>query len=457
MKKLLAALACACALACKVPVQPPHPPPLPPPQPSGLVAFDTVVCAQPAHGDHCDAPISGATVTVDDAPPRIQTSNADGYNLWTVPCSLVDTFISADAPGYLHFQSATVNPSTPDCQPGPFTKQHNIVTLTPSWPQPVARAPLTLEGNDGTLICHHDLPSGLQIPVGPDKRFWRGDAWGVTVPGLPFVSQGSSKHPERALTWFFDRWSADWQQRILNAYRQRGYTHFALSWPDSRDGNGQNVAQFVATALRVKQAIPYVAVFLTSKDYDARDATPDARMASVAPVVDALVAANAVDLIVAGWELDTFNRGDYLEGFLRALAQRYPGVDIGAHFTTYKTSWQADGQPRAAFWTSLASALQGGARPWLLYQGNQNDSCGAMQAHFNDAMVPASGLQAVNAVLVPWELVAMNEFDGDHPNEDDANARGWELLATPGPLLASGFGNGARYPSGAPTLAAYPR
>lgn len=331
-------------------------------------------------------------------------------------------------------------------------------TLQPSWPQPVARAPLTFEGNDGSLVCHTDLPAGLIIPQTPNLTFWRGDAWGVTVPGLPFVNGGSSVHPERVLTWFFDRWSPDWQKAILNAYRQRGYTHFALSWPDSRSGNGQSVQQFVATAQTVKAAIPYVAVFLTSKAYDPANADAPTRMAAVTPVLDALMQAHAVDIAVVGWELDLFNDGQDLENFIDALSQRYPTLPLFVHFTTYKTSWQPDGQPRAQFWQHMAAfraSVGATGQIGLLYQGNPTDSCGLQQAHFNDAQVEASGLADNGAVLVPWELVADQQFDGPD-NETFGYTRGRELLATPGPLLASGGGNGLFNADGTPTLSSYP-
>ncbi len=87
-----------------------------------FVAFDTVVCgAEPVNG-HCAQPIAGATVTVDDKPPRIQVSNADGFNLWTVPTSLRDTFVRVDADGYEVKLWGTIHP-------GDLTKGHNFLVL----------------------------------------------------------------------------------------------------------------------------------------------------------------------------------------------------------------------------------------------------------------------------------------------------------------------------------------
>lgn len=328
-----------------------------------------------------------------------------------------------------------------------------VAGLVTAWPQPTTQAPLTLEGTDPAGYPCHTAPI-TALPSTPDVAVWRSDAWGVTVPGLPFVYQGSSKHPERALTWFFDRWSPTWQRAILNAYRMRGYTHFVLSWPDSRDhggidNRGQSPAQFVQTALTIKQAIPYVAVFLTSKDDDPLNADAPTRMAGVQAAVDALVAAHAVDVLVVGWELNLFNDPVLLQHFIDALHARYPSLPLYVHFSTYYTAWQPNGQGRAQFWTRNRGELTG-----LLYQGNPWDSCGLMQAHFNDALDQASGLNGF--VVVPWELVAAAEFDGDHPTEAEAAARGWAVLNTPGLISPSGFGNGAWWPSGAPLLGREP-
>lgn len=315
--------------------------------------------------------------------------------------------------------------------------------------QPVARAPLTLEPNDpdGT-ICHHDQI--VTFPAGPDINFWRGDAWGVTpAGGLSVVPGGSSLHPERALSWFLDRYPEEQQDDILDQNRLDGYTHFALSWPDSR-AFGTSVDGYVALALKVKASIPFVAHFLTSKDYDPANADAPTRMAAVTPVLDALQAAHALDIMVVGWELDFFNDPVLLQNFIDALAARYPGVPLYVHFSTYHTAWQPNGQARAQFWAANRGKLAG-----LLYQGNPSDPCGLMQAHFADALDAAAGTAGFN--VVPWEQVGAYQFDGTNGyDETTGNVRMWELMATPGGMIPAGFGNGGRLVNGQETLSAYP-
>ncbi len=309
-----------------------------------LFTFSTAVCEDAA----CAVAIPDATVSIlfaGTSTPYVQTTDAEGEPLyWSVPASsATSAAVTVSAPGYDALPPQTVNVFT--------MARPAVFTLTASWPQPQARAPLALEPSDPSgLPCHADPI--VQIPSGPDRKFWRGDAWGVTVPGLPFVYAGSSIHPERALTWFFDRWTADWQTQILDAYRQRGYTHFTLSWPDSRvsggvDNAGQTPAQFAATAVKVHTAIPFVHVMLTSKDFDPANASADDRMAAVSPAIDALIAAGLTgdDLILGvGWELNAFNDPQFLKDFIVALHAKYPQFDLYVHFTSYITAGRSTGR-----------------------------------------------------------------------------------------------------------------
>ena len=403
-----------------------------------------------------DERLVGALVTLNDiTPPGPHTGATDATG--------VVTFLQVSA----SIQSTQVTVSNVGCQPyvqtvtltagidqqvdlgGSLTTPNAVMApALDCLAQPVARAPLVLEGNDpdGT-ICH--AAQLVTFPSTPQINFWRGDAWGVTVPGLPMVPGGSSIHPERALSWFLDRDPTDFQGDILDQNRLDGYTHFTLSWPDSR-AYGTSVADYVALALKVKASIPFVNHMLTSKVYDPPNADAPTRMAAVTPVLDALQAAGALDIMTVGWELDSFNDPVLLQDFIDVLSARYPGVPLYVHFTTYHTAWQPNGQSRAQFWQTNQGKLTG-----LLYQANQNDPCGLMEAHFNDALDAASGLTGF--VVVPWELVGANEFDGTNGvDENFANARSWELMATPGSIVPSGFGNGSRLPSGQETLSAYP-
>jgi hypothetical protein len=274
----------------------------------------------------------------------------------------------------------------------------------------------------------------------------------VTIPGLPFVPGGSSVHPERALTWFLDRWSPQWQQTILETHRRRGYTHFVLSWPDSRDGNGQSVAQFVATATKVKEMGFYVVVFLGSKVYDPRDASAAEWAPRIDPVLAALIAARAIDVAVVGWELDLWNvPGDRLQGIIDHVASiTVPaGIRTYVHFSPHRISWQRDGETTLDWWNRQRGKLTG-----VLYQGDTSWTVGMFQARLNDVQVRFAQLGDSGFGhpfdVVAFETVASLQFDGP-TDEDRGDLTGYELLCTPGPVPIMGFGNGARLPDGRAT------
>lgn len=320
-------------------------------------------------------------------------------------------------------------------------------------PEPVAavRGPLPAFDTDAydpdvkppaaPILCR--ISTTLSAPIDPTPRldYWRGDAWSVTLPGAPIIPRGSSRHPERMLSYLLHAYPADWQDRYLDAYvNGRQYSHLALSWPDAR-GMGVSVVDYVALSVRVKARVPYLAHFLTSKDWDPANATAATRMAGVGDVLTRLLAAGAIDIPIVGWELDAFNDPQMLSDFIDQVFL-LTGLRLAVHFTALKTAWQINGTTRASFYLNHRGQIG-----WLLYQANQNHPAAVMQAHFNDAMVPASGLTAMGVNLVAFELLASLQFDGD-VDEDAGNLRSYELLCTPGPMAISGFGGGCRYPDG---------
>src|SRR5262245_53254014 len=84
---------------------------------------------------------------------------------------------------------------------------------------PAAHAPLppfdpdTFETADpSTPPTWHYVPTTLwQTPLPPDDpRWWRGDAWGVTVDNLPYVEGGASGPAQsRVLTYFLGRYGRE--------------------------------------------------------------------------------------------------------------------------------------------------------------------------------------------------------------------------------------------------------
>lgn len=308
-------------------------------------------------------------------------------------------------------------------------------------------------------VCYTNRALGQPngIPGAPNLRWWRGDFSGISVPGLPAVNQGSSD-ASLVFTPFFDRYGPTDQATILSAYAQRGYTHFQLSWPDSRVNGGgvgggpvgQSISQFVATAQQVQAAGFYPCVFLFSKDYDPADPPPG----SIDAVVGALLTAGVMPICCVGWELNLFNTpGPPFYALIAHVASLVvpAGTNLYVHFSSAIPSWQAPGDLGAVFWNTVKGQLTG-----LLYQADPSWTCGFWQSKLADIQIRfglgAAGWPTDSGFghpfdLVAWEYSASNRFSGAL-TEAGAQAMGNQAICSPAPnggpapLAVSGYGNG---------------
>lgn len=303
-----------------------------------------------------------------------------------------------------------------------------------------------------------------ELPWTPpvSRDFLRANAWGITIPGAPFVPGGSSRHPERILSWFLDRFPPDVQKRWLDQNAMNGYTHVIQSAPDSLGpldngpasppGAGQSLAQFVATCQRIKQTVPYVTVFLGSKYFQPRDMNVAQWSAFLDPIMNALIAANAVDEFVPGWEWDLWNvPGPTTVQVFKHIGQKAhaAGKSCWIHFSSEKTSWFADGDSRGrfGFYDDLGTDVDG-----LMYQTIPTWSIADTQARIVDTL-HQFGDQGNRHKFRFYEDQAALMFDGDTPTESDADLRGYLACCTMDNVRHTdakvwGYGNGARRPDG---------
>ena len=247
---------------------------------------------------------------------------------------------------------------------------------------------------------------------------------------------------------FFDRYDAAGQDAIIDGTLARGYVDVKLSWPDSRDGNGQSISEYVATAVRLQQAGLRVTHMLLSKDFDGRNPDP----AKLDAVLDALLAAGAADKVCCFWEGNLFiDPQPVIQRIIdHVTARTVPaGVLTYVHFSPGVIAWQKDGETTADFWKQQVGKLTG-----LLHQVDPSQTAAQMQSRLNDALVRFGGqfgFPTDSGFGHPFDLVsdevgASRMFDG--ASEDDGDKWGYEALCTPGPVPVMGFGNGARYPDG---------
>lgn len=301
-------------------------------------------------------------------------------------------------------------------------------------------------GTGSGLVCYTALAAGqpLGAPAAPNLRWWRGDFCGISVPGLPAVSGGAAD-ASLVFSPFLDRYSAGDQAAIITAYKAKGYTHFALSWPDSRvsggvGSSGQSIPQFVATCQSVQANGLYPCVFLTSKDFDPVDPNP----ASLDGIMAALIAGGCAPLVSVGWELDLFNTPgaplqaliDHVTGTLVAA-----GTKVYVHFSAGIAAWQANGSLGSVFWAANVGKLTG-----ILHQKPASWDCGEYQARIDDFMVRFGQGQAGWPQdsgfghpfdFVAWEMGASARFAGGI-SEAQAQGLGNQAICTPAELIGSG-------------------
>lgn len=308
------------------------------------------------------------------------------------------------------------------------------------------------------------------LPWDPPKTrdYYRGDAWSVTIPGMPWVPGASSNFPERVLSWFVDRYTSDWQHKYLNVYAGYGYTHLALSAADSLAGTheggpphgppgaGQTLQQLIATCRLVKSYGLYVHMLLGSKVFWPHDMDPDQYTARSFPILDALLDADCIDEVCPGWEWNLWNvPGPWtIETFQRHGERAHSaGRSCWSHYGPHTTSWFADGDERGrfGFYDDLGSSMDG-----INYQADSSWDPDMLQARIVDSLWEF-GQREREGKFVPkfrlWEDVAILQFDNPHPDENEGNQRGFIGCCTVdnvrgGPAKVYGYGNGGRRPDG---------
>lgn len=348
---------------------------------------------------------------------------------------------------------------------------------------PIVRPPLPLPlprpDRDGGYDATHPAPFVTDLPWAPPatRDYLRADLWGVEMPGAPIIAGGSSRYPERILSWFLDRYPLEFQTAYLRAYAGLGYTHLYLSPPDSMyplDGPRASLAQMCDTIRRCKQYVPYVGILIGSKYFTGQTgaaadvpvgvgyrASPAEWQAYLDPLLEAfLPIADEFSI----WEFDLWCRtapdGVAIWKYLGDRCHA-AGRSCWLHFSPHYTSWQADGDDRGRFgwYDDLNTSIDG-----LNYQGVSNWTTRDLQDRMVDTLW-LFGTQGWGHKLRLFEDVASLEYDGKSQSDDagvargpgvtpdDANARGYYGCCTIDNVKHTdakvwGFGNGGRRPDG---------
>lgn len=326
-------------------------------------------------------------------------------------------------------------------------------------------------------------------PAKADVSWWRGDAWGITIPGLPIVPGGAGGEAQsRVLTYFLDRYDRHsgggqtWEKTILDQHRANGYSHISLS-PQDSFADGMSEDDYVRMAVRCRQAGLDVHHLMRSKYYTAVSgsqqsmdptlnrlrerrripptqfsASPD--LSAPAALINRLLAEGAMQIESPAWEMNYWS-----PEIVRAMIDHDASVigtrcRIMLHFYPHYISWQSNSETPTDFWRANYGLVDG-----VLYQCDPAWSAGMMAARTQDCLdrLAPGGLWGLSDSgrghpidLTVWETIATCQYgnghdgDGRLANEDVGNVKGYENTCAPGLMCVKGFGNGARLLDGAP-------
>jgi hypothetical protein len=293
------------------------------------------------------------------------------------------------------------------------------------------------------------------------------------MPDAPWVPGASQRHPERVLSWFLDRYAADFRRRYLTQYAQDGYTHIKRSYADScgpsdrsripypvqpgPPGNDLSLKQFVESCLECKRYVKHVQVMIGSKSFQPAYMSAQQWADFADPIMEALIEANAADEFILGWEWDLWNApGDVTIQAFKHAGQRAhaAGRSFWMHFSPHVTAWFKDGDPRGrfGFYDDIGTDVDG-----LNYQSGRNPDgslwdCDLLQARIVDSLWQF-GTQGNRHKFRLDEDAASLQWDNDRPNEDDGDLRGYVGCCTVDNVRHTdakvwGFMNGGRMPDG---------
>jgi hypothetical protein len=332
------------------------------------------------------------------------------------------------------------------------TDSSELLLLANQRPSAVRQKPLpAFEASDPSGEVHTTAPPELVIPSKPKIDFFRGDLGGVMLKQTPPLVPGGNTTPlEMTMSFLLPWYPRLWQDVILRAHAERGYTHFLLDrW--QADKAGLNDAQFVSLIAYVQSWGFFTPIWVTSANDDRSHGWQSvrARVLSFFSAIPRAVAERC--LFLPGEEL---NNGcppgpDGADSIIASVCNfaNVIGAPAWLHLTANYPDYPPNPRTDASavvWWQQWIGKLRG-----LCWQGNQNDSAGLQGARMYDAR---RILHRANPSfkLVAFELLATNQLYG-RATEEQGCLRGLEMVYCPqGETIQMvwGFGNGARYPDG---------
>ncbi len=319
-----------------------------------------------------------------------------------------------------------------DVKATPAGRPMTLYVMAPGFLNYIAY-PTTTTGNQ---VIKAELQP-FKKPFKTAPRFWKANMCGIRIHGLPPV-HGGAADASLFLSWFYDRYLPTEREFIRGVMRASGYTHWLLSWPDSRSV-GESPQQFAATCRELIADGFYPCVMLSSKDYDAPDVL--AIMEAWDVVLPLLV--GVVPMFCVGWELSLWLSPTQVQQLIDYLSEWLDAHDTTlryVHFQEGYPSFQQNGGTVADFWKLQVGKLTG-----LLYQKilAQNDAEFLDSIHdclerFGGGFGMPTGFD-----FVAMEISAAQQFAGTC-SEDEGNRLGRLAINAPkvNGVGVMGSGNG---------------
>lgn len=328
----------------------------------------------------------------------------------------------------------------------------------------------------------HALP--FTPPTGPDLYFYRGNFCGLYMPGAPVIPGGNDRNPNLMMAALLDNYPRDWQKAYLQKYANAGYTHLQRSIGHSLYYGG-SVQSHSELSKRAQGDYGLFADewFIGGEALNRRDENVSYWKPVLAPIIDQLLAAGAIDHACVGWQLDQYNQpGNALIGIIAYIADALPStIPLYTHWMNEALAWwrivgrRPDGSEIGEIWTDRFGAFEVANRfdwwrvmgPYLtgghhqgnctmartdpgLYTAKMADTLDYFAGRTDKGNMGQSRRNGVrNFALTAGEYVAQDVFDGTC-TELEGDGVGYLLLCMRGwnGSHLSGYVNGARMPDG---------
>lgn len=332
-------------------------------------------------------------------------------------------------------------------------------------PAPIAHAPLPpFDPNDDGGEVHTVLPPEQVIPDHfTDPTFMRADFTGVTLdldrwnPGapaeLPFLAGANSTPKAMLMTPMLALYPPYWRDADFTEHAERGYDDFVsahVPWNAAENGVTWDPSKLVLWLREVKSWGFRNVLWYGGRPPDGPDA-----------YVQAACDAGLVDFLIWGKEVDSQMTSEEYDASLQDI-DRYIGgrLPIAAHFSADadRQMGYPIGMPRETFlndWNPYDGRVHLCNQQWPYAEaGRQGAAMYYARLRVNCGIGPGAwGPGAPNSRVIAFETMATAQLYGQC-DEGYGCLRDWELLCgtrdNPKARPVSGFGNGNRYPNGAP-------